>query len=256
MSTQSDTAQDTSNSEGNLPDNSTPTKTNNDTKSTDTNQQPQSKDVVLKKDVDALLAKVRQEEKSKLYPEIEKLKNKSIELESMNKSLAEKIEERQKEVEALRAGKLGELDSVNKELNNLRETNKQLSVAIENVATEAAAKIRQSELASYREKRIRESGLKAFHDMVSGNNEEEIEEAIKKVAEKENTIFEKAREEALAQLAKDLPKPIAPDGSQGRNLVSNMNPQKRAQIVGLKDNSEYAKLREELMTEAKRKAGM
>ena len=253
MATESDNPQDTANPET-LPENITPTSTTTATPNIDVTP-PQSKDVVPKKDVETLLAKVRQEEKGKLYPEIEKLKTRSIELQTTNKTLEEQLQERQQEVEELRAGKLGELTTVNKELNDLRETNKKLSDAIENVATEAAGKIRGYELSSYRERRIRETGLKQLHDMVTGTNKEEIEASLTMATSKEVAIFEKAKEEALAELAKDLPQPIAPDGSQGRDVISTLTPQKRNNIVKL-NNDEYQTQRAELLAEAKRKAGM
>lgn len=216
---------------------------------------PSTEDVLPKKTVEELLAKARQDEKNKLYPEIEKLKTKSTELETIKKSLEQQIQARTKEVEELRAGKLSELDSVNKELTDLKETNLRLSAAIEEVASEAAEKIRRSELASYKERRLRESGLKKLHAMVAGNSIDEIEASLKSAQEIESSLMEAAKEDAMAHLANNLPRPLAPDGSHGRDVLDLMTPQKRSQIVKSSD-AEYQTKKAELLAEAKRKAGM
>lgn len=203
----------------------------------------------------AALAKARQEEKSKLYPEIERLK---AEKAASDKKLADaekKAAERQQELEDVRAGKVTETESVNRELKELREQNQNLQSAIEEVATSAADRVVQSELKAYKEKKIREAGITQLSELVSGTSEEEIDAAVEKAKKKEEAIFEKAREEERAKLAHDLPTPIAPDGSQGRGPGGRVTPGKRTEVAQLKGD-EYKKVRDQLLLEAKQKAGL
>lgn len=212
-------------------------------------------DVIPKSEMARAIEKARREEKEKLYPEIERLKAARTEGEARASELEKQLEAQRQEVEGLRSGKVAETESINKELRELRKTNQKLETAIENVATEAAAKLRSSELTAYREKQIRASGIQQLAELVNGDSEEAIDAAIKRAKEKEDAIFEKAREEARAKLADSLPTPISPDGSKGRGPSAIVTPRQKQEIASLRGD-DYRKYREQLLAEAKQKAGL
>jgi len=218
------------------------------------NPVPQENNVISKEEHERILAKVRDDEKAKLYPEIEKAKSSANALENEIEKLREESKQRQQELEDLRSGKIKEGETINRELAELREKNQRIEKALETVASEAAERVRLSELASFRERKIRETGLKHLHDLVKGNSEEEIEASIAEVAKKENSIVLAAKEEARKDLAKTLPKPISPDGSK-TPFSGMISPKKKSDIARLR-GSEYEKVRAQLLAEAKTKAGL
>lgn len=261
MATQADTASSTSTGQQIPPPapqpraGSTPPEPQHATPPTDAASNAPADDVVPKSEVARAIEKARREEKEKLYPEIERLKAARAEGEAKAAELEQQLEAQRLEVEGLRTGKVEETESINKELRELRKKNQKLETAIENVATEAAAKLRASELAAYREKQIRASGIQQLAELVGGDSEEAIDAAIKRAKEKEDAIFEKAREEARAKLADSLPTPISPDGSQGRGPTAIVTQKQKQDIASLR-GADYRKYRDQLMAEAKQKAGL
>ena len=214
-----------------------------------------SNDAIPKQDVAKLIEKARREEKDKLYPEIDRLKNVKASGEAKVAELEAQLTATRKEVEGLRTGKVKEKESINRELRELHEQNSKLEIAITNVAAEAAAKLQASELEAYKEKSIRKSGIQQLSDLVVGNTKEELDTAIKKAKDKEEAIFKQAREEARAKLADTLPAPLAPDGTHGRGPAPTVTPKQKYDIASLK-GEDYRKYRDQLLADAKQKAGL
>ena len=65
----------------------------------------------------------------------------------------------QRELEDVRSGKTSDLESVNRELSDLREQNTSLTATVEAVADAATNKIVAAELKAYRREKITASGL-------------------------------------------------------------------------------------------------
>jgi hypothetical protein len=217
--------------------------------------QKKQEDLIPKQDAIELIEKARSEEKRKLYSEIEKLRAEKTKSEEELLAKEKLIEARQQELENIRAGKVEEKESINRELRELREQNKKLAETIDSVAESAAKRIRQSELNSFREKKIREAGITQLVELVRGSDEAEIEESIRMAKKKEELILEEARKQVRSQMAHELPQPIAPDGSHGKNSVSVVSHKDRSRAAKLKGN-DYQKFRDQLLQEAKQKSGL
>jgi hypothetical protein len=218
------------------------------------NNSAKASNSISKEELSRLLEKVRSEEKTKLYPELEKAKGAVVSLEKKIAELTKQGEKRQKELEGLRSGESDKAESINRELKELRENNQRLSLAIEEVSKEAAERVRKYELASYRERKLREAGIKHLSDLVRGDSEEAIDLSIADTKNRESALYTAAREEARRELAKSLPTPISPEGSKGRGPTV-ITPEKKEAFSKLRGD-EYAKVKSELLAEAKAKAGI
>ncbi len=233
----------------------TPPDTGNMAPGSNANPQTQASSSQAGDQMATLLAKARREEKDKLYPEIERLKAKLEEERVAREQRTKELEERQKELEELRAGKQTELASVNRELQEQRDRTAKLEEVIQEVASDAASKIEASELASFREKSIREAGIIHLADTVSGTSRDDIEASVKQAKAREESIMEKAREEARAEMSKQLPQPISPEGSSGMSNPRVIRPQDKTNLAKL-PREEWTKRRDELLAQAKAKAGL
>jgi len=240
---------------GPQPPASQPAESHQQPTSTDAVSQPPVDPGVPRDEVNALLEKVRREEKEKLYPELDRLKGAKTEGEARIAELEKQLEAQRQEVEGLRTGEVEKAESINRELRELQEKNQKLESAIENVATEAAAKLHASQMAALRERLIRESGIKQLPELVTGDTEEALRASVQQVKEKEEAILEEARAQARAQVADQLPTPISPDGSTGRGPTAVVTPKQKQDIAKLK-GAEYQQYRDQLLAEAKQKAGL
>lgn len=217
-----------------------------------------STNVYTKENVDALLAKARTDEKTKVYGQLDALKSQKEASEKKATELETKLKSLEADLDSVRQGKKTEMESVTQELATLRDQNKKLEKAIDEVADSATQKIRQAKLDGYREKIIAEKGV-VFTDSIKGNSEEEIlesaNEALKKQKQIEETARKKALEEAQKELSKKLPQPLAVDGQLGKGPNPVAGPANREALARL-PKDEYQKMRAELLKEAKQKVGL
>jgi hypothetical protein len=223
---------------------------NNPTKQSQSNLSAIPQDTVAK-----LVEKARKEEKDKVYSTIEQLKVTKTEGEAKAAELTEKLKAAQEEAEGLRTGKLQEIDSVNRELRELRETNKKLEKAIELVASESVARLEQAKLETFREKEIRKAGIKSLAKYVSGTDQDEILASIKQIKAEEEAIYESARKDVRKEITSELPTPIAPSGATGRGPNNALHPEQKEGIARLKGEA-YLKEKQRLLMEARQKAGL
>lgn len=205
-------------------------------------------------DLDAAREKARSDEKSKLYPQIETAKAAATEATEKSEALEQELAKTQKQLSDLRAGNSDAMASVNAQIEALEAKNKKTEQAMENLATEAALRVRSSELATYRQTKISAAGLANFAELVSGDTEEAIDTSVAAAKVKED----KAKEDALAAARKELgaavPTPLAAStGGSGNPPVVNANDRDR--IARLK-GPEYQAARAELMQKAKEEAGL
>lgn len=188
-------------------------------------------------DIDALLSKAREQEKQKLYPEIEKLKNelkaKNAKLnESILKvsSLEDKVAEKDKEI-----SKINELVEKAKEegkgmgeeqIKLLEKERDDYKARAEKAEAEFLAFKEAQELETYKNSKIKDLD-EDFRELVVGGSKEEIDSS-----------FEKAK--ALADKIKDKYKPnVLPTPS----LTLGIKNTKDLEGVREMSNDEYEKLR-------------
>jgi len=151
------------------------------------------------------LAKVRSQEKDKLYPQIDSLK---AEIDSLKKSQADKeaakaAQREQEEIEQLnkKQREVLEEELSAKELLKLKEREWKEELERERQAREAAnalwEKERQlSDLQSYRNQRLeqeRENIVPELIDLVIGNSREEVEASINDLKARSQSILDNAR---------------------------------------------------------------
>jgi hypothetical protein len=225
-------------------------------KTVDTNKQdvtPASAKTFTEEEMKALLEKVRQDEKRKVYGRVEELSLEKEEREKQIDELKKKNKEIMDSLDQVRAGASSELETVTKELQQLRNDNVSLSEQIKTVGERAELRVRNSELNAYRERKIRESKL-VLDDNVSGTSEAEIDASIEKALKREQEIREELRQQVRAEMADSLPKPIAPDGSSGRIVERDLSSRDREAIARLKSN-EFAAKKQELLQAALKKTG-
>jgi hypothetical protein len=229
------------------------------------------------------LEKARADEKQKVFGKIETLSKEKEELAQRYAKTEADLKAAQADRDKLREGKSSEVDSIQKELQEMRMKNEKLESAIENVATEAAEQIERLEVKAYRERVIREQNVE-LSELVSGKTTEEVDESVKKAIEREAQLKAKfagaattppadptvqsgqttPQEEQAPAAAPSavppvdtsgLPRPINPDGSQGRDPLVELNPLNREALSKL-PRAEYLKKRDELLAAAKRKSGL
>lgn len=206
-------------------------------------------------ELEARLAKVRADEKSKLYPELERLKKQTSEMESAQTALQAKITEKEKALSDLREGRSTEFASVNTELQALKEQNKKLEVALDSIAEQATVRVRKSELKSYRDQKVAEAGLQHFGDLVLiGDSEEEIDSSIESAKKKEAALVASATEKVRKELGAAVPSPVAP--TRGGSGNPPTNPARDRESIARLGGDAYAKTRAELILKAKQDAGL
>jgi hypothetical protein len=135
-------------------------------------------------------------------------------------------------------------------LKALEEKEASLQAQLEQVATEAAKRVRDSELKLYRANRLAESGL-TLTELVSGLSEQEIDESIVKAKEREDVIFAKARERVKAEFSQNLPKPSVPASvTQDATALNVVDPRKKYELANL-STQDFNKLKAELLERAR-----
>jgi hypothetical protein len=167
---------------------------------------PASNFVEQKGYTDEDLKRVREQEKSKLYPQIDSLKeeinllkkDREDRLAEANRIAAEKEEEARKKAES-------EMDV--RQLLEQKET--EWKTQLEEIRQEGARKDallererQYSELTAYRNQRIKEEEsniMPELLDMVSGNSADEIEQSIAGLKERSSKILESAQQAIQAQ---------------------------------------------------------
>lgn len=188
-----------------------------------------------------LIAKARQEEKNKLYPQIQKL-------EGENKTLEARVSELETENTALKA-----------ELEEAKKTMGDQNISIDQIRAEFAAELdkrdaenkrlaREAELKLYRERKIHEANGEIIPELVAlGEDEATIDQSVETA---------KARFKQIADNAASKAAPAAPSAP----LMTPQAPRESAPLDLSKSrdlsNEEWAKVRREMMAQAAGTAGL
>lgn len=222
------------------------------------------------------LEKARADEKKKAFGKIDALSKEKQELADRYKKAEEELAAARENLNQLREGKSSEVDSLQRELNEMRTRSEKLEKAIETVATEAAARIQRSEVNAYREKVIREQNIE-LAELVTGSTIEEVDSSVQAALDREKQLRAKFLQGAQGSTVSveqkqtsgapvtpevkpkpdtsNLPRPINPDGSQGRDLLGDLTPLNREHLAKL-PKDQYLKRRDELLRIAKEKSGL
>jgi DNA repair exonuclease SbcCD ATPase subunit len=208
------------------------------------------------------LAKVRSQEKSKLYPEIENLKEElnSLKKEKEEEASRKAAEELAKaETEALKAKELAESELEVRDLLKVKEQEWQEQLERERQERERAFALLEQErnftdLQNYRNQRVeqeREAIMPELLDLLAGNTREEVEASIEGLKERSARILESAQQ-AMQTARRDMTgtratlPPAGPleNNSAQRNFT--------AQEIASMSVQEYAQYRDKLMSPAAR----
>lgn len=207
------------------------------------------------------LQKVREQEKSKLYPQIDSLK------EELN-ALRRAEQERQSEFDRQRAAAEAEAKRKAEEEMDLRELlNKRDQEWQERLQQEAAEREKAfallererafSELTSYRNRRIeeeRDNIMPELIDMISGNNAQEIEESIAGLKARTARIVEQVQQASQSARAQMQGSRVTAPPSGPLDTNSDQS-QFTAEQVSAMSVTEYAKYRNKLLGQAASERG-
>ena len=203
------------------------------------------------------LKKVREQEKSKLYPQIESLKE---ELATIKK----REEERMAEAESLRAAaeaearKKAEAELDVRQLLDLKEKEWAQKLEEERVERERAFSLLErerqfSELSSYRNRRLeeeRENIIPELVDLITGNTPEEIESSITGLRERSARILESAQQ-AMQSARREMTGSRVTAPPSGPMDTNTEQQQFTAEQISAMSVTEYAKYRERLLPRAR-----
>lgn len=189
---------------------------------------------VHKIDVAELLKKVRQEEKTKLYKDIEKMKDKI-------KTLSEELEQNKELLAKRNNEKLSEQELLLKQQEELAKEVVALKTMMEQNQKEAQEKIRTAELNVYKQKKINEAGGKIIPEIVNGKSEDEIDESYIKAIQyytqiKDNIINEIKNNKKTIE----MPTPTVPT----RPSINKLN----IDDIKKMETKEWAKYRDEVLS--------
>ena len=209
-----------------------------------------------KDDLIEAVEKARQQEKDKLYSRLSDMDKKSQEysksLEETNtllKSLVAERDEAKAQLDKKAQDELTVEERVAQRLQALEAKEAEMQRQLEQVAEQAALRVRESELKLFRANAIAESNL-TLTELVRGNTEDEITESIKLAKAREDSIFKKAKEQARNELSQNLPKPAPTPAVQTTQEQQLIDPRKKFEMANL-SNAEFQKLKTELLAKAR-----
>ena len=200
------------------------------------------------------LAKVRSQEKSKLYPEIESLKE---ELNGLRKEKEEEAARRAADAEAeaarIREEALAELDT--KAYADARLTELQEQLERERQERERAFALLEREkdfadLQSYRQQVVeqeREAIIPELVDLIAGNTREEIQSSIEGLKERSARILESAQS-AMQNARKEMKGTSITTPPAGPLETNSENRSLTAEEIQSMSMNDYAKYRDRLLT--------
>jgi len=200
-------------------------------------------EVYTKAQLDEMLNKVRREEKDKLYKSIEKTKAQAQEVQAERDKVLEDLKLAKEQLSTIQDSNMSDIEKVNKQIELLAEQNDLLKKQLETVSQQAEARVRESEVKSYKQKQIEKSGL-LFPEMVSGNTPEEIDASIQMLKDREQSVRMQLEDKLRQEKAQDVPRPMSPEVNQpqvasaDRYRVSKMS------------RDEYQAYRQKIMAQA------
>ncbi len=196
-----------------------------------------------KKQVEEMLTKARQDEKQKLYKSLEKVKQESAKIEAERDKVFEDLNSAKAQLKTLEDSNMSDIEKVTQQVKLLMEQNDQLKAQMDQVSKLAEVKVRESELKTYKQKRVEESGL-MFPEMVVGDTQEDIDTSISTLKEREASVRSQLEDKLRAELAVNVPRPMSPNNNSETVAASD-----RYSIAKM-SRSDYKAMRSKLMTQA------
>lgn len=204
------------------------------------------------------LAKVRSQEKDKLYPQIESLKE---ELNSLRKEKEEEASRRnadaQAEAERARVEALSELDSKSYADARLSELQEQLERERQERERAFALLEREktyADLQAYRQQVIeqeRDNIIPQLVDFIQGNTREELAESVERLKERSASILESAQS-AMQNARKEMKGTSISAPPAGPLETNSEQRSLTPQEIAAMSMNDYAKYRDRLMSDAAR----
>jgi hypothetical protein len=221
------------NNEGNFPD-----EVNTPTPVAQPSAQPKIvlTEVLKNPEVKAIIEKVREQEKNKLYKTIESKDAEILRLKG-------EVDKLQKLVDDKESENLTEAEKMQKQVVLLEKQLSDLSSSIETEREAVQREKKLAQLAAYKERRIREvrdSGADLVLAMVHGDSEEEIETSVEEAINEYAKIVEKANERSKKEKppVNNTPRVTNPPSAEADTFsadsIKNLSP------------GEFAKVREKL----------
>ena len=193
-----------------------------------------------KQDIRDLLEKVRKEEKSKLYPQIDHLKKSIDQLQREKEALVTKISSAQEDEKRKGDAKLSETQRIQQQMSEISSQNAILNAKLETMQEESQQAIADAQLDAYRSRKLVEAGGELIPELVFGNSEAEIDAAIIASRQRYHEMKTSIRE-SLKQTTRNTPVPPvggtppsdAVAGRQGAEeltaeMLANMTPEQWA----------------------------
>jgi hypothetical protein len=207
------------------------------------------------------LRKVREQEKSKLYPEIDRLKNELAE--SKKREEERQAEEAARRAEAeLLAKKQAESEMDVRQLLEVKEKEWADRLESERVEREKAFALLErerqfTEINEYRNRRLAEEQdniIPELLDLISGNSVEEIEQSIAGLKDRSGRILDSAQA-AMQNARKEMKGTSITTPPSGPLDTNSDNQQFTAEQISSMSVSEYAKYRQKLLGQASSERG-
>lgn len=200
------------------------------------------------------LVKVRSQEKDKLYPVIEKLKEEVEALRRDKDSIAAQKAAEEAAAEAKRKQE-SEADMEVRDLLKVKETEWQQQLERERLERERAFALLEqerafAELQTYRQQRLeseRENIIPELVDLIVGNTKEEIEDSIAGLKERSSRILESAQQ-AMQAARRDMTGTRVTSPQAGPMDINTGNRNFSAEEIAAMPLNEYAKYRQQLLS--------
>lgn len=207
------------------------------------------------------LKKVREQEKSKLYPQIESLKDELSSLKKAEQERAAELERQRAEAEA-EAKRKAEAEMDVRELLQQKEQEWQTQLELERQEREKAFALLErertfAELNEYRSRRIeeeRDNIMPELIDLIAGNNTQEIEESIANLKSRSNRIVEAVQAATQSERRQMTGSRVTAPPSGPLDTNTDQSPVTAEQIAAM-SVSEYAKYRNKLLGQAASERG-
>lgn len=202
------------------------------------------------------LKKVREQEKSKLYPQIDSLKE---ELNLLKKEREERLaeSERLRQEAESEAKRKAEAEMDTRQLLELKEKEWEEKLSVEKLERERAFSLLErerqyAELTEYRTRRIaeeQENIMPELVDLISGNTPEEIENSITGLRERSSRILDSAQQ-AMQSARREMTGSRVTSPPSGPMDNNSGQQQFTAEQIASMSVTEYAKYRDTLLGKA------
>lgn len=207
------------------------------------------------------LKKVREQEKSKLYPQIESLKEELSSLKKAEQERTAELERQRAEAQA-EAQRKAEEEMDIRSLLQKKEQEWQTQLELERQEREKAFALLDrertyAELNAYRSRRIeeeRDNIMPELIDLIAGNNSQEIEESIANLKARSNRIVEAVQAATQSERRQMTGSRVTAPPSGPLDTNTDQAPVSAEQIAAM-SVSEYAKYRNKLLGQAASERG-